>query len=377
MSNPQALLWQDSATGVSEAERGTSNKPFKPYENASNSRIKAEPNGGVFIDLVAYQGQYYAKYQVIAGTWVSYAALQEGLDQYFPRQAGFGAYFVVLDRYFKPMLDPDHIEPGDIFYVPTGLSSWANKKRLTPKEVFIDDYMSEFYFKDIPVKGEGTNELATLMQRLAGNLVGQELIKVLSSLATLRNKDLSEIAKHYDLFINYRSIAKESAAINIDLKPVTNLEHQDYWADSMQLRYGKVVGDVLGIDPVFGALLNPTGGRGGGGNESIVLGKDFSINGFDLQPLMSLVEINVEQLWLIAGWHSVFHDAAGYLFNYQGIGPGYPYIPGDNGDPANELAGQKEGGRYWLHTMKRKELLENNGELIKHTPHKYFNSSPL
>ena len=73
-----------------------------------------------------------------------------------------------------------------------------------------------------------------------------------------------------------------------------------------QLRFGQLVGDSLGgLDPVVGALLSPTGGIPGGGN----------------------FEISSKAYWLVdkevVMYHGIAHDAAGYLSNYQGTGPGY------------------------------------------------------
>jgi len=355
MSNPQTALWPRSAEGVSDAERGTSDRPLKRQKNVKNTRIKEDPNGGVFLDLIAYQGQYYAKYEAIAGTWVSYAAQQEGLGQSFPRQAGYGAYFVVLDRYFKQMADPDRIEPGDIFYVPTGLSSLPDKKRLSPQDVFSTHYMTEYYFKNVAVLGEGTVALANLMQQLAGNIAGKDLATALSLLAVLRNKDVSEIAKHYDLFAHYRSIADNFGAMRDDLDPVAMIVDPDFWAHAVQLRYGKIIGDVLGIDPVFGALLNPTGGKVGPGDQwSYIPDKDSDL-----------------------GWHGAFHDAGGYLINYQGIGPGYAYIPGDTGDPNDKFSGQVKGLDFWDKLEVTKRLMEKTGLLSKYTPQQFFKQSPL
>lgn len=96
-----------------------------------------------------------------------------------------------------------------------------------------------------------------------------------------------------------------------------------------QLRFGKLVGDALGIDPVFGALLSPTGGIPGAGNQRI---SDFEM------ALFGGPEIVVP--------HGIAHDAAGYLMNYHGIGPGYHYVP-DATNPMlstrNSLGGQFEG----------------------------------
>jgi hypothetical protein len=90
-----------------------------------------------------------------------------------------------------------------------------------------------------------------------------------------------------------------------------------------QLRYGKVVGDAFGIDPVFGAMLNPTGGLVGPDN--------WSISGDDTA----------------VGYHGVVHDAAGYLYNYHGVGPGYDYLGRENRDTSSPLSGQREGIAHW------------------------------
>ncbi len=72
-----------------------------------------------------------------------------------------------------------------------------------------------------------------------------------------------------------------------------------HMASTIQLRFGKVLGDVFGIDPVFGALLDPTGGIVGPGN-------------VNLNPMGSEV----------LRYHGIFHDAGGTLQEYFGIGPG-------------------------------------------------------
>lgn len=68
-----------------------------------------------------------------------------------------------------------------------------------------------------------------------------------------------------DLMIQSK-IASESkqsclfTCLGSSLVPVFLLTDDDYWGTRQQLRSGKVVGDALGgLDPVLGALLNPTG----------------------------------------------------------------------------------------------------------------------
>ena len=72
------------------------------------------------------------------------------------------------------------------------------------------------------------------------------------------------------------------------------------------LIFGKIVGDALGLHPVFGAMLNPTGGICGPDNSNIFL--------------RALGKIPMFRR------HSIVHDAAGYLRLYHGVGPGYLYF---------------------------------------------------
>jgi hypothetical protein len=106
-------------------------------------------------------------------------------------------------------------------------------------------------------------------------------------------------------------------------------DHHRHMGSIDQLRFGTLVGDSLGgIDPVFGALLSPTGGIPGAGNNEIGNAAYLAGGGRDVVTL-----------------HGTAHDAAGYLRNYQNLGPGYNYVPGARaylGD-TNPLAGQLNG----------------------------------
>ena len=109
--------------------------------------------------------------------------------------------------------------------------------------------------------------------------------------------------------------------------PGINWMHGDFMGSTSQLRSGKIVGDAFGMDPVFGALLNPTGGLVGPGNASYD-GNDSAV-----------------------GYHGAVHDAAGYLRNYHNEGPGYDYLGTDNRDTTSPLSGQRNGIRYWRDTL--------------------------
>lgn len=91
------------------------------------------------------------------------------------------------------------------------------------------------------------------------------------------------------------------------LKPIAHLQDQSFWGTGHQLRSGKVVGDFLGgLDPVFGVLLNVTGGRIGRGDT----------------PWFHKLFCKKEYL----AYHAAVHDAFGYLITYHDKGPGYNYI---------------------------------------------------
>ena len=109
------------------------------------------------------------------------------------------------------------------------------------------------------------------------------------------------------------------------LPAMPTLESKNFWGTTWQMRYGKVVGDALNIDPVFGAMLNPTGGLVGLGEYAITVGEDEGL-----------------------GYHGTFHDAAGYLYNYHQTGPGYDYLNMEgHRDTGHPLTGQQSGIPYW------------------------------
>lgn len=111
-----------------------------------------------------------------------------------------------------------------------------------------------------------------------------------------------------------------------------------HMASMSQLRFGSLVGDSLGgLDPVFGALLSPTGGIPGAGNVEISDRLYAAGGGRD-----------------VVGIHGVAHDAAGYLRAYYNQGPGYNYVPAGIrllGD-TNPLAGQISGIDFFKNLLR-------------------------
>jgi hypothetical protein len=111
-----------------------------------------------------------------------------------------------------------------------------------------------------------------------------------------------------------------------------------HMASMSQLRFGSLVGDSLGgLDPVFGALLSPTGGIPGAGNVEISDRLYLAGGGRD-----------------VVGIHGVAHDAAGYLRAYYNQGPGYNYVPAGIRLLAdtNPLAGQISGIDFFKNLLR-------------------------
>jgi WXG100 family type VII secretion target len=200
-------------------------------------------------------------------------------------------------------------------------ASWKEANPLLardPTSLFKNDYLRGL----IGSKFQGAgSELGEVMNGLSKNPVGDELDKFLESLAGLRNRPVIEIQIEYERF---QELSEQRDAINPDTPPSLSGGAQSSFAGSdTQMRYGSVVGDAFDIDPAFGSMLNPTGGLMGTGNWAIA-GADTAV-----------------------GYHTVVHDAAGYLYNYHQIGPGYDYLGLEGGDPSSPLTGQRTGIAFW------------------------------
>jgi len=104
--------------------------------------------------------------------------------------------------------------------------------------------------------------------------------------------------------------------------------HSGHAGSLRHMRFGKIVSDSLGLPhPVWGALMCPTGGMAGSGNQR--LGGWLGPNNF-----------------LIL--HASAHDAYGYLRTFHEVGPGYNYRGRRWLADTNPLAGQFSGLWYWL-----------------------------
>lgn len=105
------------------------------------------------------------------------------------------------------------------------------------------------------------------------------------------------------------------------------------------------------LDPIFGALLQPTTGRAGPGDSGWFHEMMFDDKGH-------------------VAYHSAVHDAFGYLHNFHGVGPGYDYMCDSYLGKENPLAGQFSGMNFWKRALVKKGLkqhfieLSNNAFLV-------------
>lgn len=187
-----------------------------------------------------------------------------------------------------------------------------------PRELFTDSYMSSLI--DSQFSGGDTPELKEAMEELAKEIAndpnGPGVDRILRRIAELRGRSFDEIKSEYKRFLLARAQAEATARANGLTPPsLSKLLQGNFTGSTQQLRFGKVVGDAFGIDPIFGALLNPTGGSNAGDSAN--------------------------------AYHNIFHDAAGYFHNFHNAGPGYDYLGVEHSDPSNPASGQQSGLRYW------------------------------
>jgi WXG100 family type VII secretion target len=187
-----------------------------------------------------------------------------------------------------------------------------------PRELFSDSNMRGLIGSRF--QGAGS-ELGEVMTGLMNNPQGDELDQFIERLSEIRGRPAEELRIEYERF---QEVQAQRDANNPEApEALSGGGHPSFMGSNTQMRYGSVVGDAFGIDPVFGAMLNPTGGLVGPGNWAIA-GNDTAV-----------------------GYHGVVHDAAGYLHNYHQVGPGYDYLGTEGRDTSSPLSGQRDGIAYW------------------------------
>jgi WXG100 family type VII secretion target len=167
------------------------------------------------------------------------------------------------------------------------------------------------------------SQLGDVMNSLLQNPAGDLLDGFLEDLAKIRGRDVTEIRIEFERYQEAAS-QRDAAAAEQPASPSGGGGGQSpSMGSNQQMRYGSVVGDAFGIDPALGAMLNPSGGLMGPGNYAIA------------DPDTP------------AGYHSVAHDAAGYLYNYHNAGPGYDYLGSGDGDPSKSGSGESAAMEFW------------------------------
>jgi WXG100 family type VII secretion target len=185
-----------------------------------------------------------------------------------------------------------------------------------PAEVFSDGNLRTLVGKEY--QGANSPELRQAMETIYNNRNNPDSPEVqaaLRQIAESRGVPLEKIQADYQRYQQLRAQQPSEEPLNSF--------NASFMGKTGQLRSGDVVGQVFGVDPVFGALLNPTGGMVGPGNYAIDMGNTA------------------------VGYHGAVHDAGGYLLNNHNVGPGYNYLGLEDRPADNPLTGQQSGIQYW------------------------------
>lgn len=193
----------------------------------------------------------------------------------------------------------------------------------TPVELVFDtDYMEEFIGSEN--QGQSSPELNSLMEALVADdgTDPEGLAATLDRIADIRGVGRDEFRLQYERYLDMAEEAEQYGKP----EPFDLERHPDFIGSTPSLRFGRVVGDVLGIDPALAALLNPSGGLVGPASDSYQPGDNDAI-----------------------GYHGIFHDAAGYLRTHHRTGPGYDYLGAESFlDPKSPGTGQLSGIAWWV-----------------------------
>ncbi len=198
-------------------------------------------------------------------------------------------------------------------------------------------------------QGAGTQSLTQAMMDLYDPADASKVDSALGVVATSRGITVDQAKTQYAFAISKRKAGiayyknnkfkKEHPELVWDENihspaPALTAENMPFTATNAQLAFGKIVGDVFGIDAVFGSIMSPTGGMAGGGNDRV----------------MGVANGSAIAL------HGAVHDAGGYLKNCFDIGPGYDYFQNEAGsDPTHHLAGQTNI-RWWIEQYEAKGI---------------------
>jgi len=204
---------------------------------------------------------------------------------------------------------------------------------------------------------EPRQKVGVLMQELKASQTEHEMkdFDRLEDLASYLKYPLKDLQEDYDAYLKLLAQRQDriersrlaqtwwqwtKSFFTSGLADVPNItRHFNLWGSIRQLKCGKVVCDTLyehgvtecRMHPIFGALLNPTGGMVGAGED-------------DLEHLIP----GTQSHRTAPVMHAIVHDAAGYCYNYHGVGPGYNYTGGWTLFPTGKpFSGQGMGLALW------------------------------
>ena len=218
---------------------------------------------------------------------------------------------------------------------------WHSYGQERVQDVYTDAYMDNFIGLEIP--GADNPRLNTLMtDLLQKDLDSPEALSIVKEMAGLRGIPEDQFIEQFE---RYKQILHEGNGWDGSqhFLPKDYLKG-DFMGSTAHLRYGSVVGDVIGLDPVFAGMMNPTGGIVGPGEFGQAVDPETALS-----------------------YHGIFHDAGGFLYNYLNLGPGYDYLTFDTFGES-PLDGQVEGVLHWQEKM-GVGFIDGAGDVVEWSVH--------
>jgi hypothetical protein len=199
------------------------------------------------------------------------------------------------------------------------------------KVLFSNDKMRQL--SKMEFKGTGNPKLKELMRHVESNFSkDMDRESVIEALALIVGvpPTAAQLNIDYDRFIIVRKQQEAIGKVRDEEAPrLDEAKHEDFMASRGQLMFGKVLGDAFGIHEVFAAMLSPTGGLVGPGNNSLHLDPGNPI-----------------------ALHGTVHDASGYLNTFHDEGSGYNYLESEHWSETlgsdSCLSGQITGISFWV-----------------------------
>lgn len=247
------------------------------------------------------------------------------------------------DRILSPDLFKGDIPLSPAYSIDTADGyDWASIGNENAVNVYSDEYMDKFV--GLQVKGADNPKLNSLMTDLLTiqDLDSPQALDLVKDIAAIRGIPEDQFIEQFE---RYKTILDEKVdGDGSQHYAPDDYSKGDFMGSLSHLRYGTVVGDVIGLDPVFAGMLNPTGGVVGPGQFGQVADPDSSLS-----------------------YHGIFHDAGGYLHNWLELGPGYDYLTFDT-KLESPLDGQLPGIQYWNEKL-GVGTLDSVGDVAEWTAH--------